>query len=210
MKKALLLAALVLPLPATAQLGPSIGMGRGVLQTDDLMADAYHVQAGVQLARITDHVTVRGEALLQQGAAHASPLSCEQARQVYCFGRTDEQRLFGAGAHVRIDLPEFVRGVHAYLTPVGIGAYYLRTDSRESEGPAGVCIQDGALTACADTPPFTDFSRTASILSLGGTTGAGLQAQLGRMRVFAEFRAHVMLASMGETGSVPVTFGVSF
>jgi hypothetical protein len=210
MKIAFLLAALVLPLPLSAQLGPSIGMGRGVLQTDDLMADAYHVQAGVQLARITDRVTVRGEALLQQGTANASPLSCEQARQVYCFGRTDEQRLFGAGAHVRFDLPEFVHGVHAYLTPVGVGAYYLRTDSHESEGPTGVCIRDGDLAACPDAPPFADFSRTTSTLSLGGSTGAGLEAQLGRMRVFAEFRAHVMLASMGETGSVPVTFGVSF
>lgn len=210
MKKAILLAALVLPLPLTAQLGPSVGMGRGVLQTDDLMADAYHLQAGVQLARITDQVTVRGEALLQQGTAHASPLSCEQARQMYCFGRTDEQRLVGAGAHVRFDLPEFVRGVHAYLTPVGIGAYYLRTDSRESEGPTGVCVQDLDVVGCTDTTPFADFSRTTSTLSLGGSTGAGLEAELGRMRVFAEFRAHVMLASMGETGSVPVTFGVSF
>lgn len=210
MKKAFLLAALVLPLPLTAQLGPSLGMGRGVLQTDDLMADAYHVQAGVQLARITDQVTVRGEAIVQQGTANASPLSCEQARQVYCFGRTDEQRLLGAGAHVRFDFPEFVRGVHAYLTPVGIGAYYLRTDSRESEGPTGVCIQEGDLAVCADPPPFTDFSRTTSTFSLGGSTGAGLQAELGPMRVFAEFRAHVMLASMGETGSVPLTFGVSF
>lgn len=210
MKKALLLAALVLPLPATAQLGPSIGMGRGVLQTDDLMADAYHVQAGVQLARINDQVTVRGEALFQQGTANASPLSCEQARQVYCFGRTDEQRLFGAGAHVRFDFPTIVRGVHAYLTPVGIGAYYLRTDSRESEGSTGVCAQDGDVAACADAPAFTHFSRTTSTLSLGGSSGAGLEAELGPMRVFAEFRAHLMLASMGETGSVPVTFGVSF
>ncbi len=210
MKKAFLFAALVLPLPLTGQLGPSLGVGRGVLQTDDLMADAYHVQAGVQLARITPRVTVRGEALLQRGTANASPLSCEQARQVYCFGRTDEQRLFGAGAHVRVDMPELVRGVHAYLTPVGIGAYHLRTDSRESEGPRGVCIQDGDLAACTDTTPFADFSRTTSTLSLGGSTGAGLEAELGRMRVFAEFRAHVMLASGGKTGSVPVTFGVSF
>jgi hypothetical protein len=28
--------------------------------------------------------------------------------------------------------------------------------------------------------------------------------------VFAEFRAHGMLVSAGETGSVPITFGVSF
>lgn len=210
MKKALLLAALLFPLPLTAQLAPSFGMGRGVLQTDDLMADAYHLQAGVQLARITDQVTVRGEALLQQGTANASPLSCEQARQVHCFGRTDEQRMFGAGAHVRVDLPTFVRGVHAYLTPVGVGAYYLRTESRESEGPTGACVTVGDLPTCAPPPQFTDFSRTTSTFSLGGSTGAGLQAKLGRMRVFAEFRAHVMLASMGETGSVPVTFGVSF
>jgi hypothetical protein len=210
MKKAFLLAALVLPLPLGAQLGPSIGMGLGVLQTDDLMADAYHVQAGVQLARITDQVTVRGEALLQQGTANASPLACEQARQVYCFGRTDEQRLLGVGAHLRFDFPTFVRGVHAYLTPVGVGAYYLRTDSRESEGPTVDCVPLGEnLPACMPTQP-SEFSRTTSTLSLGGSTGAGLQAELGRMRLFAEFRAHIMLASMGETGSVPVTFGVSF
>lgn len=208
MKKAFFLAALVLPLPLAAQLGPSFGMGRGVLQTDDLMASAYHVQAGVQLARITSQVTVRGEALVQRGTAHASPLSCEQARQMYCLGRTDEQRMLGAGAHVRVDLPEFVRGVHAYLAPAGIGAYHLRTDSREFEGPTGLCLQD--LAVCPDQPPFADFSRTTSTLSLGGSTGAGLEAEFGRMRVFAEFRAHVMLASGGETGSVPVTFGVRF
>jgi hypothetical protein len=207
MKTALLFAALVLPLPLTAQLGPSIGMGRGVLQTDDLMADAYHLQAGVQLARITDQVTVRGEALVQQGTANASPLSCEQARQDDCLGRTDEQRLVGAGALVRFDAPEITRGVHVYLDPAGLGVYHLRTDSRESsvECPPG----GENAPVCMPSPP-TELSRTTNIVSLGFSTGAGLEAELGRMRVFAEFRAHVMLASMGETGSVPVTFGVSF
>ena len=208
MKKAFLLAALVLPLPLAAQLDPSIGVGRGVLQTDDLMADAYHVQAGAQLMRIDDRITVRGEALLQQGTANASPLSCEQIPQIDCFGRTDEQRLIGGGAYVRIDFAEFAPGVHVYLAPAGLGVYHLRTDSRESDGPGGDCVSLGeTLPACA---PTAEFSRTASVLSLGWTTGAGVQAELGRMRVFAELRAHGMLASAGETGSVPVTFGVSF
>lgn len=210
MKKALLLAALMLPLPLAGQLRPSIGLGRGVLQTDDLMADARHVQAGVQLMRISDRVTIRGEALYQQGTATASPLSCEQARQIYCFGRTDEQRLLGGGAHLRIDAGELTRGVRGYLVPAGVGLYHLRTDSRESEGPTGVCVPTGDLAACPAPPPFTEFSRTIATTSVGLTLGAGMEADVGPMRVFAEFRGHVMLVSAGETGSVPLTVGVSF
>lgn len=210
MKKALLLAALLLPLPAVAQVRPSLGVGTGVLQTDDLMAGAYHVQGGVQLARITERVSVRGEALYQQGTATASPLSCELVSQGSCLGRTDEQRMLGAGAHVRVDFAEFVRGVHAYLTPVGVGAYYLRTDSRETEGPGSTCVIARSTGVCGDHPPLTELSRSTSIASLGWTTGAGLEAELGRMRVFAEFRAHGMLASGSETGGVPLTFGFRF
>lgn len=202
MKKALLLAALVLPLPLSAQIRPSLGVGRGVLQTDDLMADAYHVQAGAQLVRISDRVSVRGEALYQQGTANASPLSCEQARQTYCLGRTDEQRMLGGGVQVRIETVELTRGVRPYVVPAGVGVYHLRTDSRESEG----CVPMGDLPACAPGP---EFSRATSTTSVGWMMGAGLEADVGRMRVFAEFRGHVMLVSGGETGSVPFTVGLS-
>lgn len=210
MKKVLLLAALMLPLPCVAQVRPSLGVGTGVLQTDDLMAGAYHVQAGLQLARINERVSVHGEALYQQGTATASPLSCERVSQASCFGRTDEQRMLGVGAHVRMDFPEFVRGVHAYLTPVGAGVYNLRTESRETEGPQALCVPALTLGLCTDTPPFNEFSNTTSTLSAGLTTGAGVEAELGRMRVFAEFRAHAMLSTGGETGAVPLTFGVRF
>jgi hypothetical protein len=130
--------------------------------------------------------------------------------QVSCFGRTDEQRMLGVGAHVRIDFAEFLPGVHTYLTPVGAGVYNLRTESRETEGPNALCLPEATGGICADTPPFNEFSRTTSTLSAGVTTGAGLEAELGRMRVFAEFRAHAMLATGGETGAVPLTFGFRF
>lgn len=210
MKKSLLLAALMLPLPLAAQVRPSLGVGGGLLQTDDLVGRGYHVQAAVQVARISEQVTVRGEALYQQGKGTGSPFACEQARQFYCLGRSDEQRLMGGGAHLRIDLPEFRRGVHAYLTPVGVGVYHLRTDSREWEGPTGMCIVDNQITSCPDNPPFTNFSRTITTTSLGWTTGAGVEAEVGRMRVFAEVRAHDMLFPGGQAGAVPLTVGVSF
>lgn len=207
MKKAFILPALLLALPLHAQLNPSFGVGRGVLQTDDLIADAYHVQAGAQLLRISDRVTVRGEALVQQGTATASPLSCEQARQDDCVGRTDEQRLIGGGALVRVDVPGIARGVRVYLDPAGLGVYHLRTNSRESAVDCGDPVENAPVCMPA---PLAEFSRTTNTLSLGFSAGAGVQAELGWMRVFAEFRAHAMLASAGKTGSVPVTLGVSF
>ena len=207
MKTAFILPALLLSLPLPAQLSPSFGVGGGVLQTDDLMANAYHAQAGVQLMRISDRLTLRGEALVQQGTANASPLSCEQARQVDCVGRTDEQRLIGGGALVRLDVPGVMRGVRVYLDPAGLGVYHLRTHSRES---AVDCGPPGENVPVCMPGPLAEFSRTTNTLSLGFSAGAGVQAELGWMRVFAEFRAHAMLASAGETGSVPVTFGVSF
>lgn len=207
MKKAFILPALLLALPLQAQLGPSIGVGSGVLQTDDLMASAYHLQAGAQLMRISDRLTLRGEALVQQGTANASPLSCEQARQVDCVGRTDEQRLIGGGALVRFHVSPGTPGVHVYLDPAGVGVYHLHTRSRESAVDCGPPVEGAPVCMPA---PLAEFSRTTNTLSLGFSAGAGVQAELGWMRVFAEFRAHAMLASAGETGSVPVTFGVSF
>jgi hypothetical protein len=154
-------------------------------------------------------VSLRGEALYQQGSASGSPFSCRLARQQYCTGRSDETRLMGAGVYSRLDLASSGR-VTAYLTPIGFGVYHRRTRSIEWEGPTGICIDNGAMGSCPDNPDWTQFAGTTSKRSLGWNTGGGVEMEIGRGRVFAEARAHDLLESEGMAGALPLTLGVSF
>ncbi len=214
MKKVLCAALLallaLLPLPVAAQSRIAVGVGPGVTQTDDLSGGARHVQASAHLLEVMDGVSLRGEAILQQGTVSGSPFSCRLARQQYCTGRSDENRLMGAGVYTRLDLATGGRFT-AYLTPVGLGAYHRRTRSSEWEGPTGICIQDETLASCPSNPEWTQFSATTSRLSLGWNTGGGVEMAVGRGRVFAEVRAHRLLeGGDGMAGALPLTLGVSF
>jgi opacity protein-like surface antigen len=208
-KKVLFATALaILPLPLAAQSRIAVGVGPGVTQTDDLSGGARHVQASAHLFELMEGVAVRGEAMLQQGTVSGSPFSCQQARQQYCTGRSDDNRLMGVGVYTRLDLASGGR-FNAYVTPIGLGTYHRRTRSSEWEGPTGICIENDAITSCPSNPDWTEFTATTSRLSLGWTTGGGVEMAVGRGRVFAEVRAHRLLED-GMAGALPLTLGVSF
>lgn len=209
--KKFLIAAVLAALPATlaGQSRIAVGVGSGFTQSDELSGGAVHAQASARLLQIVDGLSVRGEALYQQGSVSGSPFECQQARQQYCLGRTDDNRILGGGVYARIDFTP--RGpLHAYLTPVGVGVYHRRTHSSEAEGPTGICVENNVITSCPGNPPFTPFSQTTSAVSLGWTTGAGLELEVGRGMVFAEIRAHSLLERSGQAGALPLTVGISF
>jgi len=209
-KKFLVAAALaLLPLPAAAQSRIAVGVGPGVTQSDDLSGGARHLQASAHLLQVMDRLSLRAEALVQQGTVSGSPFSCVQARQQYCTGRSDENRLLGAGVYSRVDLTSSGR-VTAYVTPVGLGVYHRRTRSSEWEGPTNICINSQTIVSCPDNPEWTKFTATASKLSLGWNTGGGVEVAVGAGRVFAELRAHQLLEGEGMAGALPFTVGVSF
>lgn len=205
----LLLAAALAPAPLAAQgPGPAVGAGIGMTQSDAVSGSALHVQASAPLLRPFEGVQIRGEALLQGGSANGSPFACEQVRQQYCLGRTDENRIAGAGAYVRVDFGG-IGPVRAYLTPIGVGVYHRRTKSVEAQGPTGICAGPDGITSCPDNPPFESFVQEHSVTSVGWTTGGGLELSLGRVRAFAEVRVHDLLEDDGMAGALPLTFGIS-
>jgi opacity protein-like surface antigen len=210
MKKVLVAAALSLLSPSlAAQAGIAVGVGPGVTQSDDLSGGARHAQMSAHLLDVLPGVALRGEALYQRGTVGGSPFSCQLARQQYCTGRSDDNRLMGAGVYARLDLASRGR-LTAYLTPVGVGVYHRRTRSSEWEGPTGICTDGSAMVSCRDNPPFTQFTATTSALSLGWNTGGGVEMEVGRGRVFAEARAHDLLEGDGMAGALPFTIGFSF
>lgn len=210
MKKFLVVAALaLLPLPAVAQSRIAVGVGPGVTQSDDLSGGAKHLQASAHLLEVMDGISLRGEALVQQGTVSGSPFSCVQARQQYCTGRSDDNRLLGAGVYSRVDLTSGGR-VTAYLTPIGLGVYHRRTRSSEWEGPTNLCTEGTAIVSCPSNPEWTQFTATSSVLSLGWNTGGGVEVDVGAGRVFAEVRVHQLLEGEGMAGALPFTIGVSF
>lgn len=210
MKKLLAAAALaLLSAPLAAQPGISVGVGPGITQSDDLTGGAGHAQISAHLVQIMDGLTVRAEAMVQQGTVSGSPFSCQIARQQYCTGRSDQNRLMGAAVYTRLDLASNGR-MTAYLTPVGLGLYHRRTHTTEAEAPTAICIEGGQMVSCPGNPPFTEFSETTSMLSLGWNTGGGVEMAVGRGRVFAEMRMHSLLEGEGMAGALPITFGYSF
>ncbi|HEY0019492.1 MAG TPA: hypothetical protein VGC13_24535 [Longimicrobium sp.] len=210
MKKVLLAAVLaVLPLPLAAQSRIALGVGGGVTQTDDLSGGARHAQVSAHLVTLMDGVSLRGEALYQRGTVSGSPFSCRLARQQYCTGRSDQNRLVGAGVYTRLDLASRGR-MTAYLTPAGLGLYHRTTRSSEWEGPTNLCIDTGTAGLCADNPEWTQFTSTTSRLAPGWSTGGGVELAVGRGRAFAEVRAHGLLEGEGMAGALPFTLGFSF
>lgn len=210
MTRTLVAAALaLLALPAAAQSRIAVGVGPGITQTHDLAGGAKHAQVSTHLLQVVDGVSLRAEALYQQGTVSGSPFSCRLARQQYCTGRSDQNRLMGAGVYTRLDLATSGRTT-AYLTPIGIGVYHRRTRSSEWEGPISTCIRDGATVPCPDNPEWTQFTATTSTLSPGWSTGGGVEVAVGRGRVFAEARAHGLLEREGMSGALPFTVGISF
>jgi len=210
MKKVLFAAALaVLPLPLAAQSGIAVGVGSGMTQTDDLSGGARHAQVSAHLFDVMEGVSVRAEGLYQQGTVSGSPFSCQLARQQYCTGRSDENRLLGAGVYARLDFASRGRFT-VYLTPVGLGVYHRRTQSSEWEGPTTLCTDGETIVSCPNNPDWTQFTATVSRLSPGWSTGGGVEMVVGRGRVFAEARAHGLVEGEGMPGALPFTIGYSF
>jgi hypothetical protein len=199
----------VLPLPLAAQSGIAVGVGPGITQSDDLSGGARHAQLSAHLLTVLPGITVRGEALYQQGTVTGSPFSCQVARQQYCTGRSDDNRLMGAGVYARFDLASTGR-LAAYVTPVGMGLYHRRTRTSEWEGPTGLCLDGQQLVSCPGNPPFTEFTATHSAFSPGWSTGGGVEVAVGGGRAFVEARAHQLLEGDGMAGALPLTIGFSF
>jgi hypothetical protein len=203
----------------------SVGGGFGVTASAQASGKAYHGALSFPLAglpwpepepwderrpRPRPTAQLRAEIFYQGGTVTGSPFACERVAQIYCFGRSDENRIGGAAVFVRITA--LWRGqTRFYIDPVGAGLYHRRTRSRESQGPTTLCLVDSMLVSCPDNPPWATFEYRSSPTSLGANAGFGMLAQLGGLRVFAELRAHRLFES-GDSiaGAVPFTVGVRF
>ena len=204
----------------------ALGGGFGITQSARASGMGYHAAVSFPIARLvwpepgpwderrrprarpTAHL--RTEVFYQGGTVTGPPFACDRVDPFYCLGRSDENRIAGAAIFVRIASPWFGR-VRFHLDPIGAGVYHRRTRSAEFQGPTGTCIVNGELVSCPDNPPFATVQYRSSRTSLGANTGLGIAANVGAIRMFAEFRGHRLFES-GESiaGAGPVTFGVVF
>lgn len=200
----------VLPLPLLAQRGPvALATGFGFTQSGDLTGGGFHAQLSVPLADIGPGLSLRAEALAQQGTITGPPSTCEHVAELRCLGRSDRNRIVGGGGHLRVELAPPGGTLRPYLALVGVGIYHRRTESTETQGPTGICMVDGQAVSCPDNPPLQSFSAEDSDTALGWSTGAGVEASVAGMRVFAEARLHRLLDG-GGAGALPLSIGVSF
>jgi hypothetical protein len=195
----------------SAQLnGLSVGGGVGVTASSRVSGMAYHGAASMPIAFMPSGVELRLEGMYQGGTVSGSPFACERVRQLYCLGRTDENRIAAAAFFVRARAQPL--GVwRFYFDPIGVGVYHRRTTSTESQGPTGICIIDDTLQSCPNNPDWATFSYRVSRTSLGANIGGGVEAEVARIRLFLEARTHVLFErGRSIAGAVPLTFGVSF
>lgn len=63
--------------------------------------------------------------------------------------------------------------------------------------------------SCPDNPPLQSLSAEDSDTALGWSSGAGIEASLFGVRVFAEARLHRFLDGSG-AGALPFSIGLNF
>jgi hypothetical protein len=204
----------VLALSATAARaqvdGLSVGGGIGVAASARASGRGYHAAVSLPVIPLHRSAQLRAEVMYQVGKLSASPFECERVDPFYCLGRTDENQIAGAAVFVRIPSRWFGRW-RFYADPIGAGVYHRRTKSSEYQGPTAICWVNGALVGCENNPPWATFAYRASRTSVGANFGGGLEAQIARVRLFVEARAHTLF-ERGESmaAAVPVTFGFTF
>ena len=204
MYRSILVAAALAVVPASLDAQVSVGGGAGVTASPALSGAAWHGQAAVALVRLSPVVELRAEGFYQRGTVDGSPFACTTVETRYCLGREDRNQIAGVGAGVRIDMAP--GAILRPYVPLGLGVYHRRTVSTESQGPAAICGGPDALEPCPDNPPFATFEQSERVTTLGGSVGIGVDAAVGRGRVFAEMRLHQLLEP-GDVGAVPFTVG---
>lgn len=207
---AALLALCAAPAALAAQRGPvSLGAGPGITQSDELTGAAAHLRVSAPLARVGERLSIHAEAMAQQGTISGDPSTCAMVRPEDCTGRSDRNRLFGAGAFLRWDVGPQDGAVRAYVVPVGAAVFHRRTASEEQQAPTGICVVDGQLAPCPDAAPFARLSSADERTSLGLAVGAGVEADVLGMRLFADLRVHRLTEGRDSwAGAAPLTLGV--
>ena len=188
----------------------AVGGGLAAVGGDQLSGVGRHIQATVRLTPANRLFYARGELLYASADASGSPFACERVPDTYCFGRSDAHRQISAGVSVVGDAPFSWGPFQPYGIPLGIGVYHRSTRSSETQGPTTTCVIGGEVVSCPDNPPFETVRYTIDALGFGVNTGAGIRARVGDAQVFVELRAHTVLERKAFSGSVPVTFGLSF
>lgn len=202
---------------ATAQVGPltdrfSVGGGVGVTVTPAASGKGYHAAGSAPVRALPEGMHLRAELFYQTGTVHGTPFSCERVTAFYCLGRTDENQVAGVAAFVRMQT-RWIGMWRFYFDPIGAGLYQRWTRSTETQGPTGICVDDGEVISCPNNPDWATFTYRRSRTSLGANTGLGFEFEVARMRLFGEARSHIFFESQRQermTGSLPVTFGVKF
>jgi hypothetical protein len=188
----------------------ALGGGMAVLGAGEIAGVGQHAQASVRVTPDGGVFHLRGEVLYGSAEGSGSPFACERVPDIYCFGRSDQTRQYGAGVSVVGDAPFSWGPFQPYGIPLGIGAYHRRTHSTESQGPTTICIIGGEPVSCPNNPPFETIRYTTQTTGFGVNIGGGLRTRVGDAQVFAELRVHTILERGGYSGSVPLTFGIAF
>ena len=119
------------------------------------------------------------------GSAEYSPLNCQIARQMYCFGGSEHVRSFDAG--VRFEAVPMLEAFGVEVAPVGsVGAHWTRTHITETEGPATLCIINDELVSCPDNPPFADVTETRRSVLPSYSYGVAFSRRVGKVGVRLE------------------------
>ena len=189
----------------------AIGAGAVLTQTDRIVGTGQHVQVSALLAPLSHSMHIRGEFLYGSAEGSGSPFSCAQVEQVYCVGRRDETRQYGAGLSVVWDRSVPLGPFRPYAVPLGVGVYHRQTASTEHQEPTAICVIGGEIVACPNNPPSATVRYDTDRTGVGVSLGGGLQTRIiGRANAFIELRAHMVLEQGSYAGSLPLSFGLSF
>lgn len=208
----LLLALVSVPCALHAQQRPvSIGAGLGITQSDALAGRAAHLRLSAPLMPVGDRLSIHAELVAQQGTITGNPSDCTLVQETVCTGRSDLNRLVGAGTFLRLDVGSRTGRVRAYLTPVGVGLYHRRTRSEEFQAPIRSCITEGQLGPCGEAAPLDRITSSVDRTSLGLSLGGGVEIHTAGVRLFADARVHRLVEGRdSRAGAAPVTVGVAF
>lgn len=193
------------------ELAPPFALGSGLveLQAADISGGGGRAEASVRLAHFAgENADLRAEVSYERATAEGSLFSCRRFRQIHCLGGEDRTDRFGAGLSVVKPFDVGGERVRPYWIPLGVGVFHRRTSRTESQGPTGICVDNGEVTGCPDNPPFESVEYRVSRTGVGINTGLGTDVRLGGATLFGEFRAFRILERGGDAGAVPLTVGI--
>jgi hypothetical protein len=185
-----------------------VGFGWAGTSMGDLGGSGFHGHLAGHIPRISIFDNVRIAASAGNGNANGSPFSCQQAPQIYCFGRKDEH------VWAELDVMPMIGATEgdafSFYAMSGPGIFFRRTRSYETQGPTTLCIIDGELVSCPDNPPFQGFSKTDRVWGAAWTLGFGLRGT-SSLKWFIEMRAHLIWEGGDERSALlPIMVGIGF